>query len=38
MTWNYRIVKYADGSGFGLHEVGYNLMGEPVSMTAALPG
>lgn len=23
MSWNYRIVKYADGSGFGLHEVYY---------------
>lgn len=22
-TWNYRIVKYADSSGFGLHEVYY---------------
>lgn len=23
MSWNYRIVEYADGSGFGLHEVYY---------------
>ena len=33
MTWNYRNVQYAGGSGFGLHDVGYNLMGEPVRMT-----
>lgn len=33
MTWNYRIVRYADGKGYGLHEVYYNRAGEPVSMT-----
>jgi hypothetical protein len=37
MTWNYRIVRYADGSGFGLHEVFYE-NGAAVSMTvAAIP-
>ncbi len=34
MIWNYRIVKYIDGSGWGLHEVFYNDNGEPSSMTA----
>ena len=24
MTWNYRIVKYLNGDGFGLHEVYYD--------------
>lgn len=24
MTWNYRIVRYRDGKGFGLHEVYYD--------------
>lgn len=33
MTWNYRIVKYKDGSGYGLHEVFYNSKGEAYSMT-----
>lgn len=33
MTWNYRIVKYFDGSGFGLHEVHYDSDGVPKSMT-----
>lgn len=33
MTWNYRIVKYADGTGFGLHEVHYDEEGKEVSMT-----
>jgi hypothetical protein len=32
--WNYRIVKYADGSGFGLHEVYYDENGDPQAMTA----
>lgn len=32
-TWNYRIVKYADGSGFGLHEVYYDGDGQPWGMT-----
>lgn len=31
--WNYRIVKYKDGSGFGLHEVFYDKDGEPWAMT-----
>ncbi|MHC4868039.1 MAG: hypothetical protein ACYTEX_28540 [Planctomycetota bacterium] len=30
---NYRIVRYADGSGFGLHEVHYNEGGKVTSMT-----
>jgi len=34
MTWNYRIVKYRDGSGFGLHEVMYDDDGLPWAMTA----
>ena len=33
MTWNYRIVEYANGKGFGLHEVYYNANGEEISMT-----
>ena len=33
MTWNYRIVKYADGEGFGLHEVHYDSDGKPIRMT-----
>jgi hypothetical protein len=28
MPWNYRIVKYADGDGYGLHEVYYREDGE----------
>ena len=24
MTWNYRVVKYSDGSGYGLHEIYYD--------------
>ena len=32
MSWNYRIVKYRDGS-FGLHEVYYDADGKPRSMT-----
>lgn len=35
MTWNYRVVKYKDGSGIGLHEVYYNKAGEPYCMTEA---
>ena len=31
--WNYRIVKYHDGSGYGLHEVHYDDDGKPRSMT-----
>ena len=33
MSWNYRIVKYLDGSGFGLHEVFYDDSDRPWSMT-----
>lgn len=33
MSWNYRIVKYADDSGYGVHEVYYNPDGSPRSMT-----
>lgn len=33
MVWNNRIVKYKNGSGFGLHEVYYNSAGEPCAMT-----
>jgi hypothetical protein len=33
MSWNYRIVRYADGSGFGLHEVHYDAAGEAIRMT-----
>ena len=33
MTWNYRIVEYACGTGFGIHEVYYNAAGKEVSMT-----
>ena len=33
MSWNYRIVRYRDGSGFGLHEVFYDDDGEPWGMT-----
>lgn len=34
MGWNYRIVRYADGSGLGLHEVYYDADGKEISMTA----
>ena len=34
MTWNYRIVKYSDGSGYGLHEVYYDRRGCETKMTA----
>lgn len=33
MSWNYRIVQYKDGSGYGLHEVYYDDEGQPWSMT-----
>ena len=33
MSWNYRIVKYAHGPGFGLHEVHYDENGEAIRMT-----
>lgn len=32
-TQNYRIVRYKDGSGFGLHEVYYNELGKAWSMS-----
>lgn len=31
--WNIRIVKYANGSGYGLHEVYYDDDGKETSMT-----
>jgi hypothetical protein len=33
MSWNYRIVKYADGTGYGLHEVHYDHDNKPIRMT-----
>jgi hypothetical protein len=33
MSWNYRIVRYHDGEGFGLHEVFYDDAGLPWGMT-----
>ena len=33
MSWNYRIIRYQGGSGFGLHEVYYNKDGKPWGMT-----
>jgi hypothetical protein len=33
MTWNYRIVQYAAGCGYGLHEVYYDDDREPWGMT-----
>lgn len=33
MTWNYRIVKYRDGSGWGVHEVYYDEEGQARAMT-----
>jgi len=38
MSWNYRIVRYADGDGFGLHEVRYDANGKAISMTSAPAG
>ena len=34
MVWNYRIVRYPDSQGFGLHEVYYDDEHRPWSMTA----
>ena len=34
MSWNYRIVRYRDHAGLGLHEVYYDDAGEPWGMTA----
>lgn len=33
MSWNYRVVKYRDGSGYGLHEVFYDDEGKAYAMT-----
>lgn len=33
MSWNYRIVRYSDGSGYGLHEVHYDMDEHPISIT-----
>ena len=33
MNWNYRIVRYADESGFGIHEVHYDKNGREIRMT-----
>jgi hypothetical protein len=33
VSWNYRVVRYRDGSGFGLHEVYYDKDGQPWGMT-----
>ena len=38
MSWNYRIVKYADGTGYGLHEVYYNVVGQPMAMSEHTAG
>lgn len=44
-TWNYRIVRYADGTGYGLHEVHYDADGMatamstfPVTLSGCEPG
>lgn len=34
MTWNYRMVRYPNGQGFGLHEVYYEDDGSPLGMTS----
>ena len=33
MTWNYRIIRYQESAGYGLHEVYYSDTGEPRSRT-----
>lgn len=38
MTWNYRIIKYHNGTGYGLHEVHYAADGKPIRMTAEPAG
>ncbi len=35
MSYNYRIVEYNDGSGFGLHEVFYDKAGKEKTMTSS---
>ncbi len=37
-SWNYRVVRYRDGSGFGLHEVFHDDDGRPWSMTERAAG
>lgn len=37
-TWNYRIVKYRDENGYGLHEVHYDDNGRPRSRTTDAAG
>lgn len=34
MSWHYRIVKYRDDKGYGLHEVYFNKSGEAWAMTS----
>jgi hypothetical protein len=34
VSWNYRIVRYKNGSGFGLHEVYYDANGDAWGMTS----
>ncbi len=34
MTWNYRIVEYINGSGFGLHRVHYDRDDKAIRMSA----
>jgi hypothetical protein len=34
MAWHYRIVKYRDDQGYGLHEVYFNKRGEAWAMTS----
>jgi hypothetical protein len=34
MSWHYRIVKYRDDKGYGLHEVYFNKLGQAYAMTA----
>lgn len=38
MSWNYRIVRYANGTGYGLHEVHYDADGNPIRMTTGPAG
>jgi hypothetical protein len=38
VTWNYRIVKYADDSGFGLHRVHYDKDGKEIRMAESPAG
>lgn len=38
MSWNYRVVRYKDGSGFGVHEVYYDGDGKATQMTERAVG